>query len=191
MLNVVIFGGPGSGKGTQSVYIAEKYGLFHLSTGDLLRAELKTKSALGQEIDSYISKGNLVPDKLMIDMLAGVLDRERPKVKGFIFDGFPRTLAQAEALNDMLAERDTNISVVLDMDVNDDELVKRLLNRGLTSGRSDDNEETIKSRLNVYHTQTAPVAAFYKEAGCLSKIKGIGTIEEIFGRIQNAIDKVK
>jgi adenylate kinase len=187
VLNVVIFGAPGSGKGTQSAFIAEKYGLEHLSTGDLLRAEQKTQSDLGKLIDSYISQGNLVPDELIIDMLAKVLDTKKNK-KGYIFDGFPRTTAQAGALKKMLAERDMKISIMLDLDVTEEELIDRLLKRGLTSGRSDDNFETIQKRIQVYHSQTAPVKDFYKKEGLAAEIKGIGTMSEIFGRITMAID---
>jgi len=187
MLNVVIFGAPGSGKGTQSAFISEKYGLEHLSTGDLLRSELQTKSDLGTLIDSYISKGNLVPDQLIINMLANVLDTKKSE-KGYIFDGFPRTTAQAEALKIMLAERDMNVSIVLDLAVTEEELINRLLNRGKTSGRSDDNFETIQKRIQVYNSMTIPVKDFYIKEGLVLDIKGIGTMDAIFGRITKAID---
>jgi adenylate kinase len=187
MFNVVIFGAPGSGKGTQSAFISEKYGLEHLSTGDLLRAEQKTQSDLGKLIESYISKGNLVPDDLIITMLAKVLDTKKSN-KGYIFDGFPRTTAQAKALKVMLADRNMIISVVLDLDVSEGELIARLLNRGKTSGRSDDNFETIQKRIQVYHSQTAPVKDFYKNEGLAKDIQGLGTMDEIFGRIIKAID---
>jgi len=187
ILNVVIFGAPGSGKGTQSEFIVEKYGLEHLSTGDLLRAEQQTQSDLGKLIESYISKGNLVPDELIISMLAKVLDKRKSE-KGYIFDGFPRTTAQAAALKVMLAERDMKISIMLDLDVPEDELVERLLKRGITSGRSDDNFETIHKRIQVYHTMTAPVKDFYKREGLATDIMGLGTMDEIFSRITKAID---
>jgi len=187
MLNVVIFGAPGSGKGTQSAFIVEKYGLEHLSTGDLLRAEQKTQSDLGKLIESYTSKGNLVPDELIIDMLAKVLDTKKNS-NGYIFDGFPRTTAQAEALKVMMAKRDMKVTIMLDLDVPEDELIARLLNRGKTSGRSDDNFETIQKRIQVYHSQTAPVKDFYKKEGIATDIKGLGTMDEIFGRITKAID---
>ncbi|MDD4922956.1 MAG: adenylate kinase [Bacteroidales bacterium] len=187
MLNVVIFGAPGSGKGTQSAFIAEKYGLEHLSTGDLLRDEQKTRSELGLLIESYISQGNLVPDELIINMLAKVLDTEKNN-KGYIFDGFPRTTAQAEALKVMLAERDMTVSIMLDLDVAEAELIDRLLKRGFTSGRSDDNFDTIQKRIQVYHLKTAPVKNFYKKEGLATEIQGVGTMDEIFGRITKAID---
>jgi len=190
VLNIVIFGAPGSGKGTQSTLIAEKYGLKHLSTGDLLRAELKTKSDLGKKIESYISQGNLVPDELIIGMLAKVLDSDA-KVTGYIFDGFPRTTEQAKALKVMLNERGMNVSIMLDLVVEEEELIKRLLNRGLTSGRSDDNYETIQRRIQVYHTKTAPVKEFYEQEKLATEIKGTGTLSDIFGRISAAIDTLK
>jgi len=187
MLNVVIFGAPGSGKGTQSAFISEKYGLEHLSTGDLLRSELQTKSDLGNLIDSYITNGNLVPDQLIISMLAKVLDTKKSE-KGYIFDGFPRTTAQAEALKIMLAERNMNVSIVLDLAVAEEELINRLLNRGKTSGRSDDNFETIQKRIQVYNSKTIPVKDFYIKEGLATDIQGLGTMDEIFGRITKAID---
>lgn len=187
MLNVVIFGAPGSGKGTQSAFISEKYGLEHLSTGDLLRSELQTNSDLGKLIDSYITNGNLVPDQLIISMLAKVLDTKKSD-KGYIFDGFPRTTAQAEALKIMLAERNMNVSIVLDLAVAEEELINRLLNRGKTSGRSDDNFETIQKRIQVYNSKTIPVKDFYIKEGLAKDIQGLGTMDEIFGRITKAID---
>jgi len=187
VLNVVIFGAPGSGKGTQSEFIVEKYGLEHLSTGDLLRAEHKTQSDLGKLIDSYTSQGNLVPDDLIINMLGKVLDTRKSE-KGYIFDGFPRTKEQAEALNKMLAKRDMKVSVMLDLNVSESELIERLLKRGITSGRSDDNFKTIQKRIQVYHTKTAPVKDFYKKEGLATDIDGTGTMQDIFGRITNAID---
>jgi adenylate kinase len=185
--NVVIFGAPGSGKGTQSAMIAEKYGLKHLSTGDLLRAEIESNSELGKLADSYISKGNLVPDELIISVLAAVLDNESPDA-GFIFDGFPRTTEQAKALKVMLGERNKNISVVLDLTVEEEELIKRLLNRGLTSGRSDDNYETIQHRIRVYNEKTAPVKDYYNKEGLAQEIHGMGELKDIFGRICEKID---
>lgn len=187
VLNVVIFGAPGSGKGTQSAYIVEKYGLEHLSTGDLLRAEQQTQSDLGKLIESYTSQGNLVPDELIISMLAKVLDKVKSE-KGYIFDGFPRTTAQAEALKVMLAERNMKVSIMLDLDVTEAELIDRLLKRGLTSGRLDDNFETIQKRIQVYHSKTAPVKDFYKKEGLATDILGTGTMDEIFSRITTAID---
>jgi adenylate kinase len=189
VLNVVIFGAPGSGKGTQSVYIAEKYGLEHLSTGDLLRAEQKTQSELGKLVSSFTDQGNLVPDELIISMLAKVLDTIKNE-NGYIFDGFPRTTAQAEALKVMLADRGIEVSIMLDLEVCEEELIDRLLKRGATSGRSDDNYETIQKRIQVYHTKTAPVLDFYKKEGLSTEIKGSGSMQEIFNRITAAIELV-
>jgi adenylate kinase len=190
MLNVIIFGAPGTGKGTQSAYIVEKYNLEHLSTGDLLRAEQQTQSELGKLIDSYIAQGNLVPDELIIDMLAKVLD-SRKSANGYIFDGFPRTPAQAVALKQMLSDRGVGVTIMLDLEVPEEELIDRLVKRGITSGRSDDNYETIQKRIQVYHTKTAPVKDFYKEEGLAVEIKGSGSLKEIFDRITAAIEKVK
>ncbi len=190
MTNVVIFGAPGSGKGTQSELIIKKYGLDHISTGDVLRAEMKNQTELGKIAEGYISKGQLVPDELIIDMLAKVLDSKKDS-KGVIFDGFPRTIPQGKALDNMLKERNTQVDVVVSLDVNEAELIDRLLKRGQMSGRSDDNLETIKSRLDVYHGQTSPLKQYYTEQGKLAPIKGVGTIEDIFERIAKAIDAVK
>ncbi|MGL5786544.1 MAG: adenylate kinase [Bacteroidales bacterium] len=189
MLNIVIFGAPGSGKGTQSDLIKEKYGLFHISTGDVLRSEIKNGTELGKIAEGYISKGQLVPDQLIIDMLASVLDANKG-VKGVIFDGFPRTIAQAVALDEMLKERNTAVSGVVALEVAEDELITRLLKRGEISGRSDDNMETIKSRLDVYNNQTSPLIDHYKASGKYIGIQGMGSIDDIFGRISEAIDKL-
>ena len=191
MLNVVIFGAPGSGKGTQSELIIKKYGLFHISTGDVLRAEIKNGTELGNTAKAFIEKGQLVPDQLIIDMLANVLDSNPATKDGVIFDGFPRTIPQAEALNEMLKERGTQVSIVVGLDVEESELIDRLLKRGQVSGRSDDNYETIKSRLDVYNNQTSPLKAFYIKEGKYADIQGMGTVEEIFARIEKAIDAVK
>ena len=191
MLNVVIFGAPGSGKGTQSELIIKKYGLFHISTGDVLRAEIKNGTELGNTAKGFIEKGQLVPDQLIIDMLANVLDSNPATKDGVIFDGFPRTIPQAEALNEMLKERGTQVSIVVGLDVEESELIDRLLKRGQVSGRSDDNYETIKSRLDVYNNQTSPLKAFYIKEGKYADIQGMGTVEEIFARIEKAIDAVK
>ncbi len=191
MLNVVIFGAPGSGKGTQSELIIKKYGLFHISTGDVLRAEIKNGTELGNTAKAFIEKGQLVPDQLIIDMLANVLDSNPATKDGVIFDGFPRTIPQAEALNEMLKERGTQVSIVVGLDVEESELIDRLLKRGQVSGRSDDNYETIKSRLDVYNNQTSPLKAFYIKEGKYADIQGMGTVEDIFARIEKAIDAVK
>lgn len=187
--NVVIFGAPGSGKGTQSTMIAEKYGLKHLSTGELLRAEVETGSPLGKQIESFISQGNLVPDALIINLLASVLQQD-VKAKGFIFDGFPRTTAQAAALKEMLNQQQTDIALMINLNVGEEELVKRLLFRGVSSGRTDDNYETIQHRITVYHEKTAPVKAFYQNLGCAVDIDGTGSLSDIFHRICTALDAV-
>lgn len=189
MLNIVIFGAPGSGKGTQSEKIVEKYGINHISTGDVLRAEMKNGTELGKTAKGYIDQGQLIPDELMIDILASVFDSFKDS-KGVIFDGFPRTIAQAEALKKMLAERGQDVSVMLDLEVPEDELMVRLIKRGKDSGRADDNEETIKKRLHVYHSQTSPLIDWYKNEKKYQHINGLGTMEGIFADICEAVDKL-
>ena len=189
MLNIVIFGAPGSGKGTQSERIVEKYGINHISTGDVLRAEIKNGTELGKTAKGYIEQGQLIPDELMIDILASVFDSFKDS-KGVIFDGFPRTIAQAEALKKMLAERGQDVSVMVDLDVPEEELMVRLIKRGKDSGRADDNEETIKKRLHVYHSQTAPLIDWYKNEKKYQHINGLGTMEGIFAEICEAVDKL-
>ncbi len=186
MLNVVIFGAPGSGKGTQSEYIIKEFGLDHISTGEVLREEIKNETELGKIANSYISKGQLVPDELIVDILAKTLDSQ-PHSNGVIFDGFPRTIPQAKALKKMLNERGTDVTVMINLQVEEDELVQRLLERGKISGRSDDNLETIKSRLDVYHKQTEPLADYYIKEGKHHAIQGTGTIEDISNRIRTCI----
>ena len=189
MLNIVIFGAPGSGKGTQSERIVEKYGINHISTGDVLRAEIKNGTELGKTAKGYIDQGQLIPDELMIDILASVFDSFKDS-KGVIFDSFPRTIAQAEALKKMLAERGQDVSVMVDLDVPEEELMVRLIKRGKDSGRADDNEETIKKRLHVYHSQTAPLIDWYKNEKKYQHINGLGTMEGIFAEICEAVDKL-
>lgn len=191
MLNIVIFGAPGSGKGTQSDKIIAEYGVAHISTGDVLRAEIKNNTELGKTAAMYINDGKLVPDSLIIDMLAATLDAKGKDIKGVIFDGFPRTIAQAEALNVMLAERGQQVSTVIGLEVDDEELIKRIILRGKTSGRADDNEETAKKRLNTYYSQTLPLKDFYIKEGKYAKIQGMGTIDEIYACIHDAIEAVK
>ena len=188
MLNIIICGAPGCGKGTQSDLIVEKYSLTHLSTGDLLRKEIALKTELGIIAESYISKGDLVPDAMIIDILLKYIENQHDDSNGIILDGFPRTVAQAEALEVMLKQLNKEISVLVDLKVAEDELIDRLLIRGKTSGRSDDNMETIKKRLDVYHKLTEPVNDFYKSRNQYTLIDGMGTIEEIFGRISEVID---
>ncbi len=189
MLNIVIFGAPGSGKGTQSELIIEKYGLHHISTGEILRDEIEKRTTLGLIADEYISQGQLVPDQLIIDMFADILDRTS-NGKGYIFDGFPRTISQAEALDQMLRERNTSVVAVFSLSVEEQELIHRLLKRGEESGRSDDNLETIQNRLDVYRAQTEPLKEYYKKKGKLFKIKGIGSVEDIFEGIMDTIDRL-
>ena len=189
MLNIVIFGAPGSGKGTQSERIVEKYGINHISTGDVLRAEIKNGTELGKTAKGYIDQGQLIPDELMIDSLASVFDSFKDS-KGVIFDGFPRTIAQAEALKKMLAERGQDVTVMVDLEVPEDELMTRLIKRGKDSGRADDNEETIKKRLHVYHSQTAPLIDWYKNEKKYQHINGLGTMDGIFADICEAVDKL-
>src|SRR5574344_1031923 len=184
MLNIVIFGAPGSGKGTQSERIVAKYGINHISTGDVLRGEIKGGTELGKLAKSYIDEGQLIPDELMVKILASVLDSFKES-KGVIFDGFPRTIPQAEALKKMLKERKQDITVMLDLEVPEDELMKRLLLRGKESGRADDNEETIKKRLVVYHTQTAPLIDWYAKENIHHHINGSGELSRIFDDICN------
>ena len=189
MLNVIIFGAPGSGKGTQSELLIAKFGLDYISTGDVLRAAIKEGTELGLIAQEYINQGQLVPDDLIIKLISNFLD-EKASSKGVLFDGFPRTIPQAKALKTMLNERGTDISVLVDLQVDDEELIKRLLERGKTSGRSDDNITTIQQRLDVYHTQTAPLATYYISEEKYSAIKGIGTIEEISQRIAKVVESV-
>lgn len=190
MLNIVIFGAPGSGKGTQSERIVEKYGINHISTGEVLRAEIKNGTELGKTAKGFIDQGQLIPDALMVDILASVLDNYKDS-KGVIFDGFPRTIPQAQALKVMLKERGQDISVMIDLDVPEDELMARLIRRGKDSGRADDNEETIKKRLVVYNTQTAPLKEFYKGEGKYQHINGLGSMDAIFEEVCKAVDTTK
>ena len=190
MKNIVIFGAPGAGKGTQSDKMIEKYGLGHISTGDVLRKEIKEGTELGKTAKGFIDNGQLIPDELMIDILASVYDSFGKDHKGVIFDGFPRTIPQAEALKKMLAERGHQIAAMIELSVPEAELMERLINRGKISGRSDDNAETIQKRLNVYHNQTAPLVDWYEKEGIHHHVEGLGTVEEIFGRISTVIDNL-
>ena len=190
MLNIVIFGAPGSGKGTQSDKLIEHYNLFHISTGDVLRDNIRRGTELGQIAKGFIDQGKLVPDELISDILAQVLDENKDKIQqGVIFDGFPRTIPQAEALEKLLAERGTKIDAVVGLEVPEEELIKRILLRGQMSGRSDDNEETARKRLETYHNQTSPLKAYYEEQGKYRAINGLGSIDGIFDLIKEALDK--
>ena len=188
MLNIIICGAPGCGKGTQSDLIVEKYTLKHLSTGDLLREEIAKKSDLGIEAESYISKGNLVPDTMIFSILSKAIEEQTKNSKGIILDGFPRNVAQAEALETLMTKLNKETTILLDLHVDNQELINRLLKRGETSGRCDDNLETIKKRLEVYESKTAPVSDFYRNKNNYAAITGMGTIDEIFGRISSVID---
>ena len=188
MKNIVIFGAPGSGKGTQSEKMIEKYGLGHISTGDVLRDQIKRGTELGKTAKGYIDNGQLIPDDLMVSILADVYDSFGKEHKGVIFDGFPRTIPQAQALKDMLAKRGHKVAAMIELDVPEDELMKRLIKRGQESGRSDDNEETIKKRLTVYHNQTSPLIEWYEKEGIHHHINGLGELDSIFGDICAVID---
>lgn len=183
MFNIVLFGGPGSGKGTQSERLIERYGLTHISTGEVLRREIAAGTELGKIADSYISKGNLIPDDLMVEILSGEIDRLSPSSKGFIFDGFPRTIHQADELSKMLDKRGQKVRAVVGLEVPDDVLTGRLLERGKSSGRADDNAETIRKRLDVYHNTTQPLRDYYINLGKYKSIQGLGSVDEIFDRI--------
>lgn len=190
MLNLVIFGAPGSGKGTQSELLIQKYGLEHVSTGDLLRAAIKAETELGLIAKRYIDAGQLVPDDLIIGLIERVLEERKPKV-GLILDGFPRTVPQAEALEALLAKYNTAVHAVLDLKVDEEELIDRLLKRGQASGRTDDNLETIQKRLSVYHEQTAPLAEYYAGKGVHHALYGVGSVSEITERIASVIDQLQ
>lgn len=189
-MNIVIFGAPGSGKGTQSERLISRYGLHHISTGELLRHHIALGTELGKVADSFISKGNLIPDELMLDILEHELDAH-PDIKGVIFDGFPRTIPQAEALEKMLAKRGEKVDAVVGLEVPEEELTQRLIKRGADSGRSDDNAATIAKRLEVYRRQTEPLKEYYNRRLAYYPVKGFGSVEEIFARITEIIDNVK
>jgi adenylate kinase len=189
MFNLILFGPPGSGKGTQSEKLIARYGFKHLSTGDILRNEIKNGTALGLEAKSLMDQGQLVPDVVVIGMIRAAL-KQHPDVNGFLFDGFPRTNAQAEALDGLLAEYNTGIQVVLALQVSKKELIKRLLNRGLTSGRTDDvNEAVIGSRIEEYERKTTAVADYYKKFNKVAYIPGEGSVDEIYNALADEIDK--
>ncbi|PKP39230.1 MAG: adenylate kinase [Bacteroidetes bacterium HGW-Bacteroidetes-15] len=191
MLNIVLFGPPGAGKGTQSQLLIEKYNLMHLSTGDILRNAIERQTPRGIEAKKYMDRGELVPDELVIGIIGRRLDEFRDKTNGFVFDGFPRTTIQAEELDEMLSEKGVSITLMLGLEVDYNELVARLENRGKFSGRSDDqNIEIIKNRISIYHETTSPVMEYYKGQKKYFGINGMGSIEEIFERICNTINKV-
>jgi len=192
MLNIILFGPPGSGKGTQATNLIEKYGLLHISTGDLLRQEIKDETPLGQEAKKFIDKGLVVPDDVVIGMISvsARLD-ENANLKGVIFDGFPRTIAQAEALDRLLEFKKAPITVMLALNVNDEELAARLAKRGATSGRTDDQDESIiRRRIQVYKNETAPVANYYAKQGKLVNVHGEGSIEETFSLLVKELESL-
>jgi adenylate kinase len=190
MLNIVLFGPPGSGKGTQAENIIKKYNLLHLSTGDMLRAEIAAQTKLGLEAKTLMDKGELVPDAVVIGMIENKLDNNK-SVAGFVFDGFPRTVKQAEALDTLLQKHNAPIKVVLSLKVGEEELTKRILHRGATSGRADDQNETIvKNRVVEYRTKTEPLANYYAQQGKLKDITGEKPVEEVYASLCAEIDKV-
>lgn len=189
MFNLILFGPPGSGKGTQSEKLIEKYGFRHLSTGDLLRSEIAKQTTLGLEAKKFMDEGQLVPDEVVIGMISSAIDQHE-QVKGFLFDGFPRTAAQAEALDKLLVLKNAPIAVMLALEVSEEELVKRLMKRGETSGRSDDtNENVIRARITEYHKKTTAVADYYRLFDKVTMLRGEGSIDEIFNSLCQEIDK--
>lgn len=189
MLNIVLFGAPGSGKGTQSAKLIDEYGLYHISTGELLRDHIKRGTPLGKTANEYISKGQLIPDQLMIDILDDVLEKEASGKSGVVFDGFPRTIPQAEALKELLRKRGTDLHAVIGLEVPEEELVNRMLARGKETGRADDNIETIKNRLDVYHNQTLPLRDYYTNEKKYLAINGLGIVDEIFRDIADQLER--
>ena len=190
MLNLVLFGPPGAGKGTQAEFLINTYDLIHLSTGDLLRGEISEKTNLGLEAKKFMDKGELVPDAVVIGMIKNKLESNR-KVKGFIFDGFPRTVEQAKALDELLNENQTPISGMLSLEVEEQELIDRLMKRGIISGRADDQDlNIIKNRIQVYHQKTAPLADYYNKQGKYFSINGVGEISQIADRLKETVGKL-
>ncbi len=190
MINLIIFGPPGSGKGTQAAKLVEKYGFLHVSTGDLFRSEIGNQTPLGLKAKSYMDKGSLVPDEVTIEMLQNKV-KQNPDVRGIIFDGFPRTIAQAEALDELMNKLGHPVSALIALEVTDDEIIKRILGRGKDSGRSDDNDVSIiRKRIDVYNSSTAPVFDYYDKAKKAHYIAGNGVIEDIFNRICYVIDSL-
>ncbi len=190
MINLILFGPPGSGKGTQAAMLVERYGLLHISTGDLFRYELSNDTPLGIEARGYMQKGELVPDSVTIGMLRNKV-KANPDVPGYIFDGFPRNIIQSEALDALLEETEQAVSALLMLEVSDEEIVKRIVGRGATSGRADDLDESIiRNRIEVYKKETTPVFDYYDRLGKAKKIQGVGAIEAIFGRLCAEIDHI-
>ena len=190
MINLILFGPPGAGKGTQAAKLAEAYDLMHISTGDILRKEIAEQTALGLKVKSIIDRGELVSDEILIEILHSVITKHK-EVKGFIFDGFPRTIPQADALDRMLSGDGQMIAAVISLEVREEELIRRLLNRAIELGRSDDTEEVIRKRQEVYATQTKPLLDYYRKTGLLREVYGIGTIAQIFAKLCAVVDPLK
>lgn len=188
MLNIILFGAPGSGKGTQSKLIAQKYHLKHISTGELVRTEIKKQSELGKIAENYILKGNLLPDEIIMDILIKNIDDELKNYNGILFDGLPRTLPQVEMLEKILHERNTEITLLIDLKVNEEELIQRLLKRSEIEGRNDDKPDIIKKRMEIYVQNAEPINEFYKKLNKYIAIDGVGTVEEVFSRIEKVIN---
>jgi adenylate kinase len=190
MLNVVLFGAPGCGKGTQSELLEKKFGLSHISTGEIIRSQIKAQTPLGQQMAEYISRGELAPDSIVIGMVENYLN-DNKDIKGTIFDGFPRTTAQAEAFDKLLEQMNDSVDIMIYMDVPEEELVRRILLRGKDSGRADDaSEDVIRNRIEIYNQQTAIVAEYYRAQGKYVAVPSLGTIEEVFERIAAEIEKL-
>ena len=191
MINIVLFGAPGCGKGTQAQRLKERYGIDHVSTGEVIRGEIRRGTELGRSMESYIAQGKLAPDEIVIGMIANYV-AEHLDAKGCIFDGFPRTTVQAEEFDKILAKHGLKVDIMVDIHVPEEELVRRILLRGKESGRADDaSEEVIRDRLKVYHDQTAVVSDFYAAQGKYASVDGIGSIDEVFARIAGLVDDVK
>jgi adenylate kinase len=190
MLNLILFGPPGAGKGTQAAKLAETYHLMHISTGDILRNEIAQSTPLGLKVKSIIDRGELVSDAVLIEILQSVIDKH-VDVQGFIFDGFPRTIPQAEALEGMLSAGGQKIAAVISLEVKEEELIRRLLNRAIELGRSDDTEEVIRKRQQIYSTQTKPLLEYYRKTGLLREVFGVGTIAGIFNKLCGVVDPLK
>ena len=191
MLNIILFGPPGSGKGTQAAKLVQQYNLVHISTGDLFRREKATNSPIWQEVMSYVDKGSLAPDSITIRLLKAEMDKT-PDATGYILDGFPRNVDQAKALDDFLAEQGTAVTRLVELVVADEEIIRRITGRGKEQNRVDDQDPAIvQHRIDVYKSQTAPVADYYEEQGKTKRVDGLGTIEEIFDRICAVLDTAK
>lgn len=190
MFNIVVFGAPGSGKGTQSAKLIKRYGIHHISTGEVLRNHIAEGTELGKTAKDYIDKGQLIPDELMISILADTIENHPDAVNGVIFDGFPRTIPQAEALNELLEKRGGRLDAVVGLEVADNELIDRMIKRGKETGRADDNPQTISNRLKVYHSQTQPLRDYYMKRGKYHAIPGSGSVDDIFEAITAELDEL-